>query len=80
MALTLYYHPLSNFCQKVLVALYESGVEFTPEFIDLGNEAHRARRATISASRTAPPRRRCTTPTASWPSASTATWPPTSTA
>ncbi|MEP2828271.1 glutathione S-transferase family protein [Parvibaculum sp.] len=43
MTLRLYYHPLSNFCQKALVALYESGVDFTPEFIDLGNEDDRAR-------------------------------------
>lgn len=43
MTLTLYYHPLSNFCQKALIALYESGVDFTPDFIDLGNEGDRAR-------------------------------------
>lgn len=43
MTLSLYYHPLSNFCQKALVALYESGVDFAPEFIDLGDEAHRAK-------------------------------------
>lgn len=43
MTLTLYYHPLSNFCQKALTALYESGVDFTPEFIDLGDESDRAR-------------------------------------
>lgn len=43
MTLKLYYHPLSNFCQKALVALYESKVDFTPEFIDLGNEEHRAK-------------------------------------
>lgn len=43
MTLSLYYHPLSNFCQKALVALYESGVDFTPEFIDLGNEGDRAK-------------------------------------
>ncbi len=47
MSLTLYYHPLSNFCQKALTALYESGVDFTPEFIDLGNEADRARLAAV---------------------------------
>jgi glutathione S-transferase len=43
MPLKLYYHPLSNFCQKALIALYESGVDFTPAFIDLGNEADRAK-------------------------------------
>lgn len=43
MTLKLYYHPLSNFCQKALVALYESGVDFTPAFIDLGDEGDRAK-------------------------------------
>lgn len=43
MTLKFYYHPLSNFCQKALVALYESAVDFTPEFIDLGNEDDRAK-------------------------------------
>ena len=35
MALTLYYHPLSSFCQKVLVAFYETGIAFTPQLVDL---------------------------------------------
>lgn len=43
MTLKLYYHPLSNFCQKALTALYESKVDFTPEFIDLGDESDRAK-------------------------------------
>lgn len=43
MTLRLYYHPLSNFCQKALVALHESGAGFTPEFIDLGSEDDRAK-------------------------------------
>ena len=30
MSLTLYFHPLSGFCQKVLVALYENETPFTP--------------------------------------------------
>ncbi|MGE8149681.1 glutathione S-transferase family protein [Pseudomonas vancouverensis] len=42
MPLTLYYHPLSSYCHKVLVALYEQGVEFEKRFIDLGNDADRA--------------------------------------
>ena len=29
MTLTLYYHPLSSFCQKALIALYETGAPFT---------------------------------------------------
>ena len=28
MALTLYLHPLSSFCHKVLIALYESAIPF----------------------------------------------------
>ena len=42
MSLTLHYHPLSSFCWKALVALYESGVPFTPKLVDLGNPAERA--------------------------------------
>ena len=42
MSLTLYYHPLSSFCWKALIALYEHGVPFTPKLVDLGNPAERA--------------------------------------
>ncbi len=42
MPLRLYFHPLSSFCQKVLVALYENGTPFEPEIVDFGNEASRA--------------------------------------
>jgi glutathione S-transferase len=42
MDLTLYYHPFSNFCQKALVALYETGAPFEPRLIDLGNPDDRA--------------------------------------
>jgi glutathione S-transferase len=41
MSLTLYYHPLSSFCQKVLVALYETATPFTPHLVDLGDTASR---------------------------------------
>lgn len=41
MALTLYYHPLSSFCHKVLIALYEAGTPFTPHLVDLADEAQR---------------------------------------
>lgn len=34
MTLTLYYHPFSSFCQKVLVALYERGVPFEGVVLD----------------------------------------------
>ncbi len=42
MSLTLHFHPLSSFCQKVLVGLYELDVPFTKNLVDLGNEAERA--------------------------------------
>jgi len=42
MALTLYFHPLSCYCQKVLVALYENGTPFTPKLVDLGDPGERA--------------------------------------
>lgn len=38
MSLKLYYHPLSSFCHKALIALYENGVPFEPVFVDLGDE------------------------------------------
>lgn len=37
MALTLYYHPLSSFCHKVQVALYENDTPFTPVIVNLGD-------------------------------------------
>jgi glutathione S-transferase len=42
MSLTLYFHPLASYCQKVLIALYENDTAFTPLVVDLGNEAERA--------------------------------------
>lgn len=46
MSLTLYYHPLSSFCQKVLVALYEAETPFAPHLVDFGDgESARAFRA-----------------------------------
>jgi glutathione S-transferase len=39
MSLTLHFHPLSSFCQKVLVALYENGTPFRPYLVDLSDEA-----------------------------------------
>jgi len=35
MSLTLYFHPLSSFCHKVLVALYENDTPFVPHVVDL---------------------------------------------
>ncbi|WP_342362639.1 glutathione S-transferase family protein [Terrarubrum flagellatum] len=34
MSLTLYYHPLSSFCQKAVIAFYEADVPFTPYLLD----------------------------------------------
>ena len=42
MSLTLYYHPLSSFCQKVLAALYENDTPFEGHLVDLGDPAARA--------------------------------------
>lgn len=38
MSLTLYFHPLSSFCQKALIALYENDTPFTPHIVDLFDE------------------------------------------
>jgi glutathione S-transferase len=42
MSLTLYYHPLSSFCWKALIALYEAQVPFEPKVVNLGDPADRA--------------------------------------
>lgn len=42
MSLTLHYHPLSSFCWKALVGLYENGAQFTPNMVNLGDPAERA--------------------------------------
>ena len=42
MALTLHMHPLSSYCHKALIALYELEVPFEPAFLNLGDEAERA--------------------------------------
>lgn len=42
MSLTLHFHPFSSFCQKVVIALYETGAPFTPNIVDLGDAAQRA--------------------------------------
>jgi glutathione S-transferase len=41
-SLILYMHPLASYCQKVLVALYETGVPFQAQLVDLGNATERA--------------------------------------
>jgi glutathione S-transferase len=47
MSLTLYYHPLSSFCHKVLIALYENGTEFEKHLTNLGDEQERAALRTL---------------------------------
>lgn len=42
MSLTLYYHPLSSYCHKVLIALYENTSEFEKRIINLADDADRA--------------------------------------
>jgi glutathione S-transferase len=42
MDLELFFHPLSSFCQKVLIALYENDTPFTPHFVDLADAASAA--------------------------------------
>lgn len=43
MTLRLYYHPLSSYCWKVLIALYEAGVPFEGEIVDLSDADARER-------------------------------------
>src|ERR1043166_4731808 len=42
MSLTLHYHPLSSFCHKALIALYENDTPFTPKLVNLQDENERA--------------------------------------
>jgi glutathione S-transferase len=42
MSLKLYYHPLSSFCQKVLIALYENDIRFDGEITDVVSAEGRA--------------------------------------
>jgi glutathione S-transferase len=41
MALQLYFHPLSSFSQKVLIALYENDTPFEPHIVHFGDAASR---------------------------------------
>ena len=47
MALTLHYHPLSSYCWKVLIALYENGAPFEACTVNLGDPAERAAYAAL---------------------------------
>ena len=42
MSLTLHYHPLSSFCHKVLIGLYERDIAFDKHLVDLGDPTARA--------------------------------------
>lgn len=42
MSLTLYMHPLSSFCHKVLIALYENLIPFEPHIVNLADPVARA--------------------------------------
>lgn len=42
MSLTLHFHPLSSFCWKVLIALYENDTPFTAHLLDASDETWRA--------------------------------------
>jgi len=41
LALKLYFHPLSSFCQKALIALYENDTPFEPNIVNLMDESSR---------------------------------------
>ena len=42
MSLKLYFHPLSSFCQKALIAFYENDTAFEPHIVDLSDETSSA--------------------------------------
>ena len=42
MPLTLYFHPLSSFCWKALIALHEADIPFEPKVVNLGDPTERA--------------------------------------
>src|SRR5947208_2559049 len=42
MSLTLHFHPLSSFCHKALIALYENDMPFTPKLVNLQDEGERS--------------------------------------
>ena len=42
MSLTLHFHPLSSFCWKALIALYENDTPFAGKLVNLQDDAERA--------------------------------------
>ncbi len=47
MSLTLYYHPLSSYCHKTLIAMYELATPFDKRLIDFSREDDRAELAAV---------------------------------
>jgi glutathione S-transferase len=47
MALQLYFHPFSSYCQKVLIALYENAIAFEPQFLEGPDSPASQRLATL---------------------------------
>ena len=47
MSLILHSHPLSSYCHKVLIALYENNTPFTAEMVNFGDPAARAAYAAL---------------------------------
>ncbi len=45
MSLKLYFHSLSSFCQKALVAFYENDTPFEPHVVDLPSFARAVKEA-----------------------------------
>jgi glutathione S-transferase len=41
LSLKLYFHPLSSFCHKALIALYENGTPFSPQIVNLMDAGER---------------------------------------
>ena len=39
----LYHHPISSYCQKVQIAMYEKGIEFDSQLVELMDPEKRAR-------------------------------------
>ncbi|MEW6641974.1 MAG: glutathione S-transferase family protein [Pseudomonadota bacterium] len=42
MTLKLYFHPLSSYCQKAVIAFYENDIAFTPSVLNIGDPAESA--------------------------------------
>ncbi len=47
MSLVLHSHPLSSYCWKVLIALYENGTPFEARMVNLGDAQARAAYAAL---------------------------------